>query len=130
MWSSVFTDWVMVCMSGRRGGIDGVYGKVWYLGMWGWWRRDLIWRMVWGVKVILMREGMVWIGRGCLGDWTGDGVWRSGWEEIVGREVVGGRGCDWGVGVGSGGVQSGRVCVLFDTLGVWTSSVEVLRFLQ
>ena len=72
-------------------------------------------RRVWGVKVILIREGIV---LGWLEGWKVDRVGRSGWLKVVGREfgrsgweeVVRG-GCDWGVGVGSGGVQSGRECV-------------------
>ena len=70
----VFRRWVRVCKRGISGGVYGVCGRDWYLGVWGWWRRDLIWRMVWGVNVMLMREGIVWIGWGWLEDWAVYGV--------------------------------------------------------
>ena len=59
---------------GIGGGVHGVCGRDWYLGVWSWWRLDLIWRMVWGVNVRLMREGIVRIGCGWLEGWAVDGV--------------------------------------------------------
>ena len=43
----------------------------WYLGVWSWWRRVFILRMVWGVNVMLIkgRMGLV-AGGGWLGDWS------------------------------------------------------------
>ena len=66
--------------------IVGGCGRELCLGVWRWWRTVLIWRMVWGVKVMLMREGIVWVGLGCdwLGDWEAGGVGRSG--EVAGAE--------------------------------------------
>ena len=69
--------------------------------------------MVWGVKVILIREGMVWELCGCKGVW--DVVDRSGEVSIEVSAVL--EGCAWfvrackGGGVGSGGFQVGS--------GVW-----------
>ena len=50
------------------------YGLGWDVGLWSCWRRDLKRSMVWGVNVMLIREGI------CCG-W----VW-----EVVGRGVSGG----------------------------------------
>ena len=75
----VFRSWVRVCKRGISGGMHGVcsrdwYLGDWYLGVWSWWRLDLIWCMVWGVNLMLMREGIVWIGCGWLEDWAVYGV--------------------------------------------------------
>ena len=46
----------------------------------------------WGVKVIFMSGGIVWVGVDCISDWG------------VGSMVVA-VGCDGGAGVGGGGLQ-------------------------
>ena len=91
-----------------------------YLSVWSWWRRDLNWSMVWGVKVMLM-SGRIWVGFCCcwLGVWTSDG-WLVGWDCSIGRG-------NWnclGGGVGSGGFQAGSgvviTCVFLGTC-LWTA---------
>ena len=66
----------MVVKIGINGSIGGGCGGKGHLDEWSWWRRDFKVRMVWGVKVILLREGMVWLLCGCKGEW--DVVGRSG----------------------------------------------------
>ena len=103
----------MVVKIDINGSIGGGCGGKWHLEVWSWWRRFFKVRMVWGVKVILIREGMVWLLCGCKGVW--DVVGRSGEVSIEVSAVL--EGCAWfvgackGGGVGSGGFQVGS--------GVW-----------
>ena len=122
--------------SGRRGSVyEGDCGawdigawrwcsSGWAVGLWSCWRRDLKRSMVWGVNVMLMREGIccgwVWevVGRGM----SGGTLWvRGGGLEVwVGSSggVVWSIGEDFrsGDGVGSGGFQAGSIGV--DMCGV------------
>ena len=103
----------MVVKIDINGSVGGGCGGKWHLEVWSWWRRFFKVRMVWGVKVILIREGMVWVLCGCKGVW--DVVDRSGEVSIEVSAVL--EGCAWfvrackGGGVGSGGFQVGS--------GVW-----------
>ena len=103
----------MVVKIDINGSVGGGCGGKWHLEVWSWWRRFLKVRMVWGVKVILIRVGMVWVLCGCKGVW--DVVDRSGEVSIEVSAVL--EGCAWfvgackGGGVGSGGFQVGS--------GVW-----------
>ena len=65
--SRQFIVWVKG-INGIIGGIDG--GGGWYLGVWDGGMRDLICRMVWWVKVMLIREGIFLVGSDWLKDWA------------------------------------------------------------
>ena len=112
----------MVVKIDINGSIGGGCGGKWHLEVWSWWRRFFKVRMVWGVKVILIREGMVWLLCGCKGVW--DVVDRSGEVSIEVSAVL--EGCAWfvrackGGGVGSGVFQVGS--------GVWAMRYWVLPF--
>ena len=69
----------MVVKIDINGSVGGGCGGKWHLEVWSWWRRFFKVRIVWGVKVILIREGMVWVLCGCKVVW--DVVGRSG--EVV-----------------------------------------------
>ena len=43
------------------GSIGGSCGGLLDLGVLNWWRRVFMFCMVWGVNLILMREGIVWV---------------------------------------------------------------------
>ena len=66
-------------------------------GVLRWWRRVLIWRMAWCVKVMFIRAGIFWVagGVGRSGEVAGDGG--LGWD------------CSSGGVVGCGGFQSGSI---------------------
>ena len=99
----------MVVKIDINGSIGGGCGGKWHLEVWSWWRRFFKVRMVWGVKVILIREGMVWVLCGCKVVW--DVVGRSGEVSIEVSAVPEGCarfvGACKGGGVGSGGFQVG-----------------------
>ena len=105
----------MVVKIDINGSVGGGCGGKWHLEVWSWWRRFFKVRMVWGVKVILIREGMVWVLCGCKGVW--DVVDRSGEVSIEVSAVLEGCarsvGACKGGGVGSGGFQVGS--------GVWAN---------
>ena len=122
------------------GSIGGSCGGLLDLVVLIWWRRVFMFCMVWGVNLILMREGIVWVCWGGLEFVTW--VMVAGWsgEVSIGLLAVGG--CVWvfgvcsggGGGVGSGGVQSGRGCVGLVLLGLvllgtCRISLECLLFL-
>ena len=86
----------MVVKIDINGSIGGGCGGKWHLDEWSWWRRDF---KVWGVKVILIREGMVWVLCDCEGVW--DVVGRSGEVSIGVLTVL--ESCVWFVQVCAGG---------------------------
>ena len=52
----------MVVRMGSNGGIIGEgRGGKWCLGVGSWWRRAFMLSMAWGVKVMVMREGIAWV---------------------------------------------------------------------
>ena len=99
----------MVVKIDINGSVGGGCGGKWHLEVWSWWRRFFKVRMVWGVKVILIREGMVWVLCGCKVVW--DVVGRSGEVSIEVSAVPEGCvrfvGACKGGGVGSEGFQVG-----------------------